>query len=676
MANFIVMKMLYTFFIVLVSLQVNAAAPTLPASNLYFAQVDGGYFNIGWTPGNGAKRIIVCKAGSPVSFVPQNGIDYTANTAFGSGQQPVTGEFVVYNSAFTSFYLTGLSPATQYYFAVFEYNGTGAGTEYLTSSYLTANAATSAAPSLQVSNAVFSNITTNSVNINWTSGNGLRRMLVAREGAPVNAEPANSQPYAGNSIFGSGASIGSGNYSVYSSTGTSTTVTNLKQGTQYFFSFYEYNGSGQPQYLLPAYTSSIVTRSVPTVPASGLVITKTDGKALTLGWINGNGQRRIVMARKGSAVTSLPVDGVAYTANAVFGSGSQLAADEFVVYNDNFNAATVTGLDPASNYYFRVFEYDGTGSNTAYLSASFASVNGNTASTPASQASGLMVSNAAATSLNLAFTAGSGRARLLVARKNAVVNALPQDFTVYTASTDFGNGQDLGNGNFVVGSTTDAFAAVQNLQPNTSYHFAVFEFNGFNQPLYLAPAAVFSAATLAALPVKLVEWKATVVNTAVHLQWTSSTEINSSFFDVERSADGIHFISIARVPAAGSSNGDIAYSREDVNPLPGKSFYRLKMVDKDGHTEYTAVLTVNNSSKMAARIARNPVQGQLQIVNVPAANANQPWQIVSAAGQPVKRGRLQTGTLQVDVAALPAGTYWLQLYNGQQHAQVLPFVKQ
>ena len=668
--------MFYTFFILLVSLQLHAAAPTLPASNLYFAQVDGGYFNLGWTPGNGAKRIIVCKAGSPVSFVPQNGIDYTANTVFGSGQQPVPGEFVVYNSAFTSFYLTGLSPATQYYFAVFEFNGSGVTTEYLTSSYLTASAATSASPSAQVSNAVFSNITTNSVNVSWTSGNGMRRMVVVREGAPVNTAPVNSQQYAGNSIFGSGASIGIGNYSVYSSTGSSTPVTNLKQGTQYFFSFYEYNGSGQPQYLLPAYNSSVVTRSVPTIAASGLVITKTDGKALTLGWTNGNGQRRIVVARKAAAVTSLPVDGTAYTANAAFGSGTQLAAGEFVVYNDNFNTTTITGLDPASNYYFRVFEYDGTGSNTAYLTAAFASVNGNTASTPALQASGLLVSNAAATSLNLAFTAGSGRARLLVARKNAAVNAVPQDFTVYTSSSDFGNGQDLGNGNFVVGSTAEAFAAVQNLQPNTSYHFAVFEFNGFNQPLYLAPAAVFSASTLAALPVKLTEWKATMVNTAVHLQWTSSIEVNSGFFEIERSADGIHFSSIYRVTAAGSSSADIAYSSDDAHPLPGKSFYRLKIVDKDGHTEYAAVLTVSNSFKTAASIVCNPVHGQLQITNVSTASSLQLWQIVSAAGQSVKSGRQQAGSMRVDVAALPAGTYWLQLYNGQQHPQIIPFVKQ
>ncbi|MEJ0101384.1 MAG: hypothetical protein WDO19_02005 [Bacteroidota bacterium] len=70
----------------------------------------GGYFNLGWTAGNGARRIIICKAGSAVTFVPQDGIDYSENTAFGSGQQVAPGEYVIYDNAFTSFYLTNLSP--------------------------------------------------------------------------------------------------------------------------------------------------------------------------------------------------------------------------------------------------------------------------------------------------------------------------------------------------------------------------------------------------------------------------------------------------------------------------------------------------------------------------------------------------------------------------------------
>src|SRR5204863_1707922 len=127
------MEIFYATIFILLSFQAAAIAPTTPASNFHFNVIDGGFFNIGWSSGNGARRVIICKAGGPVTYIPQNGMDYTENTNFGSGQQVAPGEYVIYDNAFTSFFLTGLTSATQYFFAVFEYNGTGSGTEYLTS---------------------------------------------------------------------------------------------------------------------------------------------------------------------------------------------------------------------------------------------------------------------------------------------------------------------------------------------------------------------------------------------------------------------------------------------------------------------------------------------------------------------------------------------------------------
>jgi hypothetical protein len=282
----------FTLFLLALSFVSIAAPPTVPASNFGFYTIDGGYFNLGWTAGNGARRIMVAKAGSAPTFTPQNGVDYNANTTFGLGQEVAPGEFIVYDHTSSSFFLMGLTPATQYFFRIFEYNGTGAATEYLTSSFLSGNGWTSATPTVQTSNASFYNITANSINIQWTNGNGLRRLIIAREAAPVNAEPVNNESYSGASyIFGNGTSLGNGNYAVYRSNGDYTSVTNLKPGTVYHFAFYEFNGNQQPQFLKPAYTTSVITRSGPTVASSGISITKADGKELAMSWTNGNGQR-------------------------------------------------------------------------------------------------------------------------------------------------------------------------------------------------------------------------------------------------------------------------------------------------------------------------------------------------------------------------------------------------
>ncbi|HET9429593.1 MAG TPA: hypothetical protein VFO70_00390, partial [Chitinophagaceae bacterium] len=482
------MKILYSALFLLLSINAWSAAPTIASTNLWFNAIDGDYFNLGWTMGNGARRIMVCKAGSAPAFVPQNGIDYNANTQFGLGQEVAPGEFIVYDHFSSSFFLTGLTPATQYFFRVYEYNGTGTATEYLTSSFLSGSGTTSATPTLQTSNAVFTNISTNSLTVSWASGNGFRRLIVVREASVVGVDPVVGQPYNVSFQYGNGAVTGPGNYTVYNSTGTSTTVSNLSPGVQYIFSFYEFNGSGEPQYLMPAYTANVTTRTIPTIASSNLMITKTDGKELFLGWTNGNGQRRIVVAKQGTDVTSSPVNGIDYNANAVFGQGQQLGAGEYVVYDDNFNATSISGLNPATIYFFKVFEYDGTGSNTIYLTSSFAAVSGSTAVTPTVQAQALPVSNITSNSMRLELAAGNGRARLIIGRKNAAVNMNPADFTTYTSNTDFGAGQDLGNGNFVLAATNQSLVTIHALDPNAVYHFAIFEFNGYNQPLYLSPA--------------------------------------------------------------------------------------------------------------------------------------------------------------------------------------------
>jgi hypothetical protein len=663
------MKFLYAAILSVVSIQVTATAPTVPASNLNFPAVDGGFFNVAWTAGNGARRILVCKAGSPVTFIPQNGVDYAENTTFGNGQQVAPGEFVIYDNAFTSFFLTGLTPATQYFFAAFEYNGTGVNIEYLITNFLTGSASTSAAPTVQTSNVNFPTVTTNSVTVTWTKGNGQRRLVVVRQGGPVTTDPVNSQPYNVNSAFGSGATTGPGNFTVYNGSSTSTVITNLQPATEYHLAFYEFNGSSQPQYKTPAFTGTVTTRSIPTIASTNVVITKTDGQELSLAWTNGNGQRRIIVAKQGSDITSVPANGTDYNANATFGAGPQIGSGEFVVYDDNFNAATITGLNPATVYYFRIFEYDGTGTNTIYLASNFGSVNGSTAISPNLQTVPLQPTSITSSSVHLQFAPGNGRARLVIGRKNAPVNFSPTDLTPYAVNTN------LTDGNFVAANTTESHANIQNLDGNTVYHFATFEFNGFNQPLYLVPGAVSAATTLAALPVKLSKWEVNPNNGKVNLEWTTSSEFNAASFHIERSQDAANFSTVTTIPATGNSNADKKYSAVDLSPFAGRSYYRLKIVDIDGKFEYSSVRPVLVTSNQSAIIVQNPVQQSLNfVVSASLLNQSAEWKIINTSGQVIARGIIRSARTETNVSPLAPGRYWLTIHAGNEK-QSLSFVK-
>ena len=104
-----------------------------------------------------------------------------------------------------------------------------------------------APPSQSASNLIFSNIGPESVNVNWTNGDGARRLVIAREGAPVSFQPVNGTAYTANSNFINAAELGDGNKAVYDGDGSGFTLTGLQEGLTYHFAVYEYNTEGDPE---------------------------------------------------------------------------------------------------------------------------------------------------------------------------------------------------------------------------------------------------------------------------------------------------------------------------------------------------------------------------------------------------------------------------------------------
>jgi M6 family metalloprotease-like protein len=78
-----------------------------------------------WTRGTGNNVLVVAKEGSAIDSDPILGTNYTANAAFGTGDQIGSGNFVVYNGPATTVTVTGLDEATTYHFSLYEYNTTG-----------------------------------------------------------------------------------------------------------------------------------------------------------------------------------------------------------------------------------------------------------------------------------------------------------------------------------------------------------------------------------------------------------------------------------------------------------------------------------------------------------------------------------------------------------------------
>jgi len=124
------------------------------------------------------------------------------------------------------------------------------------------------APSTQVSNVTFANTGNNSMDINWTQGDGDKTIVLVKEGSAVDAVPLTGVDYTvATSVFSDGiVEIGSGNIVVYTgdnTTGT-VTVTGLDAGTTYHVAAFEYNAAG----FCYNNTSSAINDNTTTTPVS------------------------------------------------------------------------------------------------------------------------------------------------------------------------------------------------------------------------------------------------------------------------------------------------------------------------------------------------------------------------------------------------------------------------
>lgn len=100
-------------------------------------------------------------------------------------------------------------------------------------------------------------------------------------------------------------------------------------------------------------------------------------------------------------------------------------------------------------------------------------------------------------------------------------------------------------------------------------------------------------AAMTALPMKLISFDVVNQNENAKLQWSTSSEINSSHFELEKSTNGLIWAVFNQVQAAGHSSAIINYRGLDYNLGVIKTYYRLKLVDFDGSLEYSDIQVID-----------------------------------------------------------------------------------
>ena len=118
------------------------------------------------------------------------------------------------------------------------------------------------------------------------------------------------------------------------------------------------------------------------------------------------------------------------------------------------------------------------------------------------------------------------------------------------------------------------------------------------------------------LPVILTSFTAYQEESTVHLTWSTASEINSDYFQIQRSTDGSDFQSLSRQAAAGDSQQELTYRYADegvANRFSGTLYYRLKTVDFDGSFEYSDITAVALNQRPGLRVHADRANGEIKL---------------------------------------------------------------
>lgn len=169
----------------------------------------------------------------------------------------------------------------------------------------------------------------------------------------------------------------------------------------------------------------------------------------------------------------------------------------------------------------------------------------------------------------------------------------------------------------------------------------------------------------APLPVELAGFTAVKLENAVSLRWNTASEQQLCCFDIERSADGRRFERIGRVSAGGNSRSALSYTLEDPDPAAGNNYYRLKLIDTDGRTEYSPMELVI-FEKESFSLSPNPSNGIFRIQTTRAA-ADAQVSIYNALGALVWEGIAGQGS--IDLSGQTPGIYVVSIRSGSETVQ-------
>jgi hypothetical protein len=176
------------------------------------------------------------------------------------------------------------------------------------------------------------------------------------------------------------------------------------------------------------------------------------------------------------------------------------------------------------------------------------------------------------------------------------------------------------------------------------------------------------------LPIELLSFNAKCNNDVVTINWSTASETNNEYFTIERSNDGVTWVTLTTLPGAGNSNTTLYYSYTDNNPLPGTSYYRLKQTDFSGQSVTFDPVTVscsdaNSENTGITLIYPNPAVNEVFVKINCLENSNGQLIVYNTIGQKIIEQQLTLlngeNVYTIDISGFAEGIYPITFNNEQ-----------
>lgn len=183
------------------------------------------------------------------------------------------------------------------------------------------------------------------------------------------------------------------------------------------------------------------------------------------------------------------------------------------------------------------------------------------------------------------------------------------------------------------------------------------------------------------LPVELVNFNATASGPdQVRLTWTTVTEIDNDYFEVERSPNAVNFSPIGiTVQGAGNTTQIQNYIEFDDDPYRGINYYRLKQVDFDGTVNYSDIRSVVFDDLTFVNLFPNPANDEIQMTVMVDKDDDLYVEILDATGRAVIQSEYfifeGVSTVKVDISSLATGMYTFRINTTDENHLSKEFIR-